>query len=88
MKRVPETCGAAFIDGDFATGRECKHHCSPTCHPLQVGPKWLYGCLHPHWPQNKAGDFCPVVKCGGRVAKCELPKRYNREKLKRGGRHE
>lgn len=68
-----ETGGAAFIDGDFKTGKgDCKHHCSPTCHPAQIGPKWKYGCLHPKWPQNKAGDFCPIVDCGGLKEKCEL----------------
>lgn len=25
-----------FIDGDFPTGKKCKYHCSPTCHPGQV----------------------------------------------------
>lgn len=31
------------IDGDFPTGKECEHHCSPSCHPAQVGPEWVYG---------------------------------------------
>jgi hypothetical protein len=59
------------IDGDFKTGKECKHHCSPTCHPAQVGSKWVYGCLHPSWRVNQDGGFCPIVNCGGVVAKCE-----------------
>ena len=61
-----------FIDGDFSTGKECEYHCSPTCHPGQVGPEWRYGCLHPGFPANKMGGFCPLVDCGGEYAKCEL----------------
>lgn len=60
------------IDGDFPTGKECEHHCSPSCHPAQVGPEWVYGCTHPAWPQNKMGDFVPIVDCGGDPAKCDL----------------
>jgi hypothetical protein len=63
---------SCFIDGDFPTKRQCKYHCSPTCHPAQISPKWVYGCTHPSWPQNKAHDFVPIVKCGGRYKKCEL----------------
>lgn len=38
-------CGV-FIDGDFSTGKKCKQHCSPTCHPGQVDENhWHYGCL-------------------------------------------
>ena len=65
-----------FIDGDFPTNKECKYHCSPTCHPGQIGPEWKYGCLHPSWPQNKEGDFCPFVECGGHKSKCEIPELY------------
>ena len=62
-----------FIDGDFPSGKgECKFHCSPTCHPCQVGPEWLYGCTHKAWPQNKYGDFVPIVNCKGIKSKCEL----------------
>lgn len=71
------------IDGYFPTEAQCRYHCSPTCHPLQVGPKWVYGCNHPSWPQNKDGDFCPIVDCGGKIARCELPKRYSRERLRK-----
>lgn len=63
-----------FIDGDFKSGvGDCKHHCSPTCHPGQIDPdKWHYGCLHPAFPSNRYGDFCPLVDCGGDKNKCEL----------------
>ncbi len=61
------------IDGDFQTGKDCKHHCSPSCHPMQTGPDWKYGCLHKAWPQNEYGDFCPIVECGGNPKKCEAP---------------
>ena len=69
--------GQIFIDGDFKSGLgNCKHHCSPTCHPGQVDEnEWYYGCLHKAWPQNKAGDFCPFVTCGGDMSKCEIPER-------------
>ena len=64
---------AIFIDGDFKSGiGECKYHCSPTCHPCQIGPEWQYGCTHPAWPQNKEHDFVPIVNCGGMISKCEL----------------
>jgi hypothetical protein len=62
------------FDGDFPTGKACKHHCSPSCHPAQVGPDWKYGCLHPAWPENQEHDFCPIVNCGGDPTKCEVPK--------------
>ena len=65
-----------FIDGNFPTNKECKYHCSPTCHPGQIGPEWKYGCLHPSWSQNKEGDFCPFVECGGHKSKCEIPELY------------
>ncbi|OGM08984.1 hypothetical protein A2Z67_06070 [Candidatus Woesebacteria bacterium RBG_13_36_22] len=62
-----------FIDGDFKSGKgDCKYHCSPTCHPAQVGPGWKYGCTHKAWWSNKAGDFVPIVKCSGKKKKCEL----------------
>jgi len=64
-----------FIDGDFPTGATCKHHCSPTCHPGQVGEGWRYGCLHQAWPQNRGHDFCPLVTCDGDPKKCEIPAR-------------
>jgi len=68
------TTNEVFLDGDFPVkDAECKYYCSPTCHPAQIGPKWVYGCLHPSWPQNKDRDFCPIVKCGGILANCELP---------------
>jgi hypothetical protein len=62
-----------FIDGDFKTGMGgCKFHCSPTCHPGQIGPEWHYGCTYKAWPQNKYGDFVPFVECNGSISKCEL----------------
>lgn len=68
------------VDGDFKTGKGCSFHCSPSCHPLQTGPDWKYGCLHKAWPSNKVGDFVPIVGCDGDPAKCEIPakllKRY------------
>jgi hypothetical protein len=68
--------GMIILDGDFLTGAPCRYHCSPTCHPGQVDEdKWHYGCLHKAWPQNRFGDFCPLVECGGDPEKCEIPKR-------------
>ena len=61
-----------FIDGDFPTGKGCKYHCYPTCHPTQTGPDRKYGCTHPAWPQNRARDFVPIVDCGGDTNKCEV----------------
>ena len=62
-----------FIDGDFDSGKgDCKYHCSPTCHPAQVGPEWKHGCTHKAWPGNRVGDFVPIVECGGLIAKCDL----------------
>ncbi len=70
------TEGQIIIDGDFKTGMgNCEFHCSPSCHPAQIGPEWLYGCTHKAWPQNRAGDFVPIVICNGETAKCQLPKR-------------
>jgi len=66
-----------FIDGDFPTGAKCKYHCSPTCHPGQIDENhWHFGCLHKAWPQNRRGDFCPFVECGGDPSKCEMPPRF------------
>lgn len=66
-----------IVDGDFPSEKgECAFHCSPTCHPAQVGPEWVYGCLHPAWPSNKERDFCPIVKCDGVYGKCEVPKKF------------
>jgi len=61
-----------FFGGDFLTGAPCPSYCSPSCHPAQVGPEWVYGCLHRAWPQNPY-DFCPIVGCGGKPEKCEIP---------------
>ena len=61
-----------FIDGDFPTNTPCEYHCSPTCHPAQIGPMWVYGCAHKAWPQNRAGDFVPIVNCDGKLDKCEI----------------
>jgi hypothetical protein len=65
-----------FIDGDFDSGiGNCKHHCSPTCHPGQIDENnWHYGCRHPAWPQNQEGDFVPFVECNGDRRKCEIKK--------------
>ena len=84
--------GIVFIDGDFPTGKGCKYHCSPTCHPGQVDEnKWHFGCTHPAWPQNRERDFGPFVDCDGDKRKCELKKSirywqksidiYNKEKV-------
>jgi len=67
--------GKMFIDGDFDSGKgDCKYHCLPTCHLAQVGPEWVYGCTHKAWPQNRAGDFVPIVECMGEKKQCELIK--------------
>ena len=80
-----KTNNMIFIDGDFPSGKgNCKYHCSPTCHPLQVGPDWLYGCTHPAWPANKYGDFVPIVDCEGVIAKCELKGKKFAHSYKRG----
>jgi len=70
-----------FIDGDFATDTPCKYHCSPSCHPAQIGPEWQYGCTHKAWPQNRAGDFVPIVHCDGAVSKCEIPIKLFKNRL-------
>lgn len=63
-----------MLDGDFPTGAKCPYHCSPSCHPAQVDEnEWKYGCTHKAWPQNRAGDFVPIVKCGGDPEKCDIP---------------
>jgi len=63
------------LDADFPTGKECKYHCSPTCHPANIGPERVYGCTHKTWPQNIVGDFVPIVFCDGNPRKCEIPKK-------------
>jgi len=69
--------GAIYIDGDFPVrDSECKHYCSPTCHPAQIGPTWVYGCTHEAWPQNRHRDFCPIVECEGKISKCGIPKKF------------
>jgi hypothetical protein len=75
-----------FIDGDFKTGiGNCEYHCSPTCHPGQTNPKkWRYGCTHKAWPQNKHGDFVPLVDCDGQISKCELKGKVFYSHYKRG----
>ena len=61
------------IDGDFNSKRgNCKYHVSPSCHPCQIGPEWVYGCKHRVWPQNRQGDFVPIVKCSGDISKCDI----------------
>ena len=63
-----------FIDGDFRSGQgDCRYHCSPSVHPMQIGPEWVYGCTHKAWPANKHGDFCPIVDCSGVKTNCDLP---------------
>lgn len=61
-----------FLDGDFHIKGRCKYFCNPTCHPAQISPKWVYGCLNPNHPDYDPYDFCPIVNCGGRKAKCEV----------------
>lgn len=62
-----------FIESDASTNKACKYHCCPSCHPAQVGPETVYGCKHKAWPCNRAGDFVPIVDCGGNPAECEIP---------------
>lgn len=62
-----------YGDGDSPSRQgDCKHHCSPTSHPAQAGPEWVYGCLHLAFPANREHDFCPIVECGGETSKCIL----------------
>ena len=62
-----------FIDGDFgSTIGDCKYHVSPSCHPCQIGPEWVYGCSHRAWPQNREGGFVPIVKCDGNMSRCDI----------------
>ena len=71
MKNNIEYTG--FIDGDFRSDiGNCKYYCYPTCHPAQVGPETVYGCTSKVWPQNRDGDFVPIVQCGGDKTKCEI----------------
>lgn len=61
------------IDADHDSDKgNCRHHCSPSCHPEQTGHDWKYACRHPAWPQNRAKDFPPIVDCNGKKNKCEL----------------
>ena len=69
----------AFIDGDFKTGKPCPHHCSPTCHPAQVGTDWKYACKHMAWEANQMFDFPPIVNCDGEFSRCELPGGYKED---------
>jgi len=74
-----------FLDGDFNSGiGDCEYHCSPTCHPLQIGPEWHYGCTHKAWPQNRYGDFVPIVECNGDIKNCELRGKKFAQNYKRG----
>ena len=70
-----------FIEGDFPTDTPCQYHCSPSCHPAQVGPEWVYGCTHKVWPLNRERDFVPIVKCGGMQSKCEIPNKFFRNRI-------
>jgi hypothetical protein len=66
-----------FIDGDFPVKEsQCRYYCQPSCHPLNVGPGPMYGCLNPLWPTNQCGDFCPPVECGGLFNNCDVPDRF------------
>ncbi|GEM_PF-2879176 len=74
-----------FLDGDFNSGKgDCKHYCSPSCHPAQIGSEWVYECLHQSWPQNRERDFCPIINCGGDTGKCEIGKYKWASYYKRG----
>lgn len=74
QKEASIIAGAVFVEGDFKSGKgDCEYHCSPTCHPAQVGPKWVYGCTNKAWEQNRGGEFVPIVKCDGERSKCEIP---------------
>jgi hypothetical protein len=70
-----------FLDGDFSVEEaECKYYCSPTCHPAQTDKhEWKYGCLNSKHPHYDPYGFCPIVKCGGRVKDCEIPKLQRRK---------
>jgi len=74
-RRIPKSNGSGYIDGDFPSGKPCKYHCLPTCHPAQIGPEWVYGCTHKAWPANRERDFPPIVGCGGDQKKCEIPEK-------------
>ena len=69
-----------IIDGDRRVkDAECPYYCSPSCHPMQTGPDWKYGCTHKAWPANRrGGDFVPIVECGGKQEKCEIPAQFIR----------
>lgn len=75
-----------FIDGDFRTDKKCKYHCSPTCHPGQLGPDWKYGCTHIAWEANYYKCWVPFVTCDGDPSMCEIDKmdltRSEEEELK------
>lgn len=61
------------ISGTFPTNKACKYHCSPNCHPAQIDEhEWKYGCTHTVWPDNRNGNFVPIVECGGNPEKCPL----------------
>lgn len=68
--------GSLFVDGDFDPEEpvECKDYCSPTCHPMQVGPEWVYGCRNEKHPGFDPSDFVPIVNCEGKLSKCEIRK--------------
>jgi hypothetical protein len=71
--KMERTRGDIMIDEDFKSGLgDCKFHCFPTCHPAQIGPDAIYGCLHKAWPANRNGDFVPIVNCGGHKDHCDL----------------
>ena len=60
-----------FVDGDFQVQwAECQYFCSPTCHPAQIGPEWVYGCTNEKHPHFVEGDFVPIVECRGEISKC------------------
>lgn len=61
------------IDGNFDSKMgDCEYHCCPSCHPAQVGRETIYGCRHKAWPQNRAGDFVPIVACEGNKKICDM----------------
>ena len=61
-----------FVEGYFPTGKQCKYHCRPSCHPAHLIKSRIYGCTNKAWEENRNGDFCPIVKCGGDPNKCEI----------------
>ena len=62
-----------LIDRNYRTGKTCKYHCFPSCHPEQIDENDVkYGCTHHVWTCKRNGEFVPIVKCGGNPKNCPL----------------